>query len=164
MSYLLFMVGFLVLLGLFAALPFLMLIRFARKDFKGLWVRLVIWVIVSILLCVWGLPGYARLASTVNFNRCCQNQFTIAQSLGLYAAKNEGVYPDSLKYVYLGKGKEIPLCLGGRNYTYEVNDERGAFTITCRAGHRLPGMQEGCYPQYSSLKGLIKGVPDTGNQ
>ncbi|MCD6309470.1 MAG: hypothetical protein J7M18_02080 [Candidatus Eremiobacteraeota bacterium] len=163
MKIIFFTIGLFVLLTLFASLPFLMLIRVARKDYTGFGKRFVLWVIACILLGVWGLPGYKNLANKVYFDKCCNNLLIVARALDLYAAKNDGIYPESLDHVYVGAKKDLPRCpVDKRSYSegYEVNDDRTVFTITCRSGHRLPkGSLPGNYPQYSSKYGLITGLP-----
>lgn len=156
----------LILLVLFASLPFLVLFRLLKRDYKGFVKRLVIWVIACILLLVWALPEYARLVNKVNFERCCSNLSYIAGALGLYAAKNNGVYPESLKIIYLGKGKEHPRCpVSGKYYHtgYQVSEDKTSFTIFCSADHKRPkGSPKGYYPQYSSKFRLDKGLPEKG--
>ncbi|MCE1249011.1 MAG: hypothetical protein LWY06_20425 [Firmicutes bacterium] len=107
------------------------------------------------------LPFLIKARFKSDMTACLAYEKRITQ--GLEARKNEkGDYPDSLQILkdenYLPM--KMPVCPSNNaSYegTYQVSDDKDAYTLSCPGIHfRLLNVKEG-YPQYTSVSGLNLG-------
>ncbi len=126
------------------------------------------WGVAIILLVAFGILSliipnfyiYMRARTATTYPQCQSNCKDMGRALKEYHDDNNGEYPRTLTSLNPDYLRVIPTCAASetnRGYmeSYQVSDDRKAFTLCCMGWNHIWVGVDRNYPQYNSREGLI---------